>query len=165
MAAMPQELQHMEAAYFREGTGIRLTPLTSQTAPVPGGKPVTADRCAFTYTLSLDPGSLHVPSWLVNVLITVIAPFVHSQLVKTVSSIKGEYAARRKQRQRLYGPLGKRCDALVARQAKEAAPVTVDVREAPRQRRGFFAAIRSCCGRSSQRGDSQKQSLTGVMPA
>jgi hypothetical protein len=168
MEVMPKELQHMEAAYFREGSGIRLSPLTSQTAPMKGGKPVTADRCAFTYTLNLDPGSLHVPSWLVNLLITVIAPFVHSQMVKTVANIKGEYAARRKQRHRLYEPLAQRCDAYVASQVKEGVPADalLAVSEAPRQRRGLARLWHSCFGRrSSQHGETLSQPLTGVAPA
>lgn len=115
MAAMPKELNHLQHVLFEKPSGVRITPLTTQTSAQPG-KAVTADRCVITWMLALDPVSLPVPTWLVDFVMTVIAPFVYKELVKVVTSIKGEYAARRRQRDKLYGALGARCDQHVARQ-------------------------------------------------
>lgn len=120
MAAMPKELQPLQHVSFDSPSGMRILPQTSQRAAQPG-KPVVSDRCVVTWTVAFDPITFSVPSWLVEFIIAVVAPFVYAQLVKVVTSIRGEYAARRAQRDHLYGPLTARCDEHVAMRLAAAA--------------------------------------------
>ncbi|KAG8469641.1 hypothetical protein KFE25_006096 [Diacronema lutheri] len=143
MRAMPEQLAHLEHVAFVAPSGMRIVPRSSASASAPGAR-ATSDRCEITWTMGLDPKTLPVPSWLVDFVMSIIAPFVHKELVKVVASIKGEYAVRKQQRNTLYGPLGARCDEHVQRrlaaEPRDAAAVSMGA-PSVRPRRGFFESL------------------------
>jgi hypothetical protein len=133
---MPAQIAKLEQLGFGPRSGVRMRPLTTRTAAKPGEE-VKADQCELTWTLTLDPGSLVVPSWLVDFVLSVIAPYVFHQLVKTVKSLGGVYAERRRMRERLYGTMETRCDQHVAKRLASGYHYDA-IASAATPRRGFF---------------------------
>lgn len=120
LAAMPRELSKFEHLLFG-ASGFTITPMSSAGAGArdsgrasAAGEAAVADRCECAFVVAIDVKQLKIPTWLVDLILTVIAPFVYSQVAKLLKSITGEYKARMEMRSELYGPLQAHADAHVS---------------------------------------------------
>jgi hypothetical protein len=111
---MPRELAGLQQVAFEAPSGVRIVPQTRRSHAT--ADQAVADRCDVTWTCCIDPISLPIPALVFDVMLTVVAPFVYSQLVKVLASIGGAYAERRRQRDAFYSPLQARCTERVRAQ-------------------------------------------------
>mmetsp|Transcript_5109 Transcript_5109/g.14880 ORF Transcript_5109/g.14880 Transcript_5109/m.14880 type:complete len:333 (-) Transcript_5109:388-1386(-) len=122
MRQLPDSLRKFDLLYFGE-SGFRITPLTSGAAAgafAEGAEILVSDRCDCVFVVSLDPGSLWVPDWLVNLILGVIAPFIYKEVVAILARISDEYKARMEYRAELYPLLEKRSNAHVEKAGSAA---------------------------------------------
>lgn len=113
---MPRELAGLQQIAFAAPSGVRVVPQTQKAHA--DAELAVADRCDVTWACSIDPISLPIPTWVIDVMLTVVAPFVYSQLVKVLASASGAYAERRRQRDDFYSPLHARCTQRVRAQLR-----------------------------------------------
>jgi hypothetical protein len=150
VSKMPRELVGLQQFAFEPPSGVRIVPRTRLSHA--NADQAVADRCDVTWTCCIDPISLPIPAWVIDVMLTVVAPFVYSQLVKvlaTLTRVTSAYAERRRQRDALYSPLQARFTQCVRAQHRPQSAPLLPENPAPTFWSNLATLLSRCFGGSS----------------